>query len=126
MHCIVEYAAAPCVPALQALRGEHTHTATLDAITAASMQLELVATFAMPRDCNGGGGSCRGAASGDTALGGAALPFFGVDVLVAMDNGSAVSLLVDCSAPAADADCHIVIDATAQVGLLLYAGGSPM
>ena len=77
------------------LRGAHTHTMTLDSITAASMQLEVVASFTM---------------------GSKPQSIFGVDVLAAMDGSSAVSLLVDCSAPAADADCHVVVDATGQGG----------
>jgi len=45
-------------------------------------------------------------------------PLFGVDVLAAMDNSSAVSLLVNCSAPGKDADCHVQGDATRQGGRL--------
>ena len=100
------------VPELEALRGVGTHTTAVGRIAAASMQLEIFATFSIPST--------------------ASLPAvaaFGVDVLAAMDGSSAVSLLVDCSALAdADADCHVVVDATGQGGKvykapLLYGAG---
>ena len=43
---------------------------------------------------------------------------FGVDVLANPDGGAAVSLFVDCSAPAADADCHVHMDASAHGGTI--------
>ena len=35
-----------------------------------------------------------------------------------MAKGAAVSLFVDCSAPAADADCHVHMDASAHGGTI--------
>ena len=82
------------VPELKMLRGAHTHTVALDTLTAASMQLEVFASFTIYN----------------------ATTMFGVDVLAALDGSSAVSLVVDCTSPGADADCHVVVDATAQGG----------
>ena len=83
------------VPELKMLRGAHTHTTALDTLTAASMQLEVFASFTIYKY---------------------ATTMFGVDVLAALDGSSAVSLVVDCTSPGADADCHVIVDATAQGG----------
>ena len=95
------------VPELASLRGKHARTTELHVVKPASMQLEVVATF--------------------TGILDLPKPVFGVDVLVPANGSQSVSLTVDCTAPAADADCHVSIGGATvpqtSVGPLLFGAG---